>query len=195
MVKAILPAVRALIVLTLLVGVIYPLLVTVGGQVFFAREANGSLIEVDGIIVGSELVGQQSDDPRYFWWRPSAVDYMQGSNLEALGSSGATNYGVTNETLDTLVTERQTAFVDANDLPDSVDVPAEMLFASGSGLDPHISPAAARLQIDRVAEARDLDREQVADLVERYVEKPQLGFLGEPRVNVLRLNIALDALE
>lgn len=195
MLKAILSAARALLVLTLLTGVVYPLVVTGITQVVFAEQANGSLIEVDGVIVGSELIGQQTNDPRYFWWRPSAVDYMLGTDAANLGSSGATNFGATNETLDALVDERRTVLIEANNVSDATTIPDDLLFASGSGLDPHISPEAARLQVERVAAARNLDATQVADLVEQFVEPPQLGVLGEPRVNVLRLNLALDALE
>jgi K+-transporting ATPase ATPase C chain len=120
---------------------------------------------------------------------------MQGSNPDALGSSGATNYGPGSAALAELVAQREADFRAANDVPADIAVPADMLFASGSGLDPHISPEAARLQINRVAEARGLSREQVASLVEQYVEAPQLSILGQPRVNVLMLNLALDALE
>ncbi len=192
--NTILSAVRALAVLTLLTGVLYPLLITGIAQVLFPHQANGSLIKVEDVVVGSELIGQQTDDPRYFWWRPSAVNYMLGSNPENLGSSGASNYGATNETLSNLVVERQTAFSSANDIGENGVVPVEMIFASGSGLDPHISPESARLQIDRVAEVRSIDRALIAELVEDYIEMPQLGFLGEARVNVLQLNLALDAL-
>jgi K+-transporting ATPase ATPase C chain len=120
---------------------------------------------------------------------------MLGSSPDALGSSGATNQGGTNQTLAENVSAREAAFREANNLPNDVTVPVEMLFASGSGLDPHISPEAARLQVDRVAAVRGLDRETVASLVEQYIEMPQLGFLGQPRVNVLLLNLALDELE
>jgi K+-transporting ATPase ATPase C chain len=120
---------------------------------------------------------------------------MQGATLNNLGSSGATNYGWTSATLANEVAQRHADFRQQNDLSDSVPVPDEMLFASGSGLDPHISPEAARLQIDRVASARGLDPETVAALVEQHIEMPQFGFLGQPRVNVLRLNLALDAIE
>jgi K+-transporting ATPase ATPase C chain len=120
---------------------------------------------------------------------------MQGSTLNNLGSSGATNYGWTSMLHAGEVAERQANFRQQNGLSDSVAIPEEMVFASGSGLDPHISPDAARLQIDRVTAVRGLDRETVAALVEQHLELPQFGFLGQPRVNVLRLNLALDALE
>lgn len=192
--QSILSATRALVVLTLLTGVIYPLVVTAAAQIIFPNQANGSLIEIDGQIVGSELIGQQTEDMRYFQWRPSAVDYMLGADANRPTSSGATNYGATSSTLADLIAQRRDAFADANGV-NAVAVPDDMLTASGSGLDPHISPAAARLQIDRVANARGLDRGQVAQLVEQYTEAPQLGILGEPRVNVLLLNIALEALD
>jgi K+-transporting ATPase ATPase C chain len=145
--------------------------------------------------VGSALIGQPNSDALYFWGRPSAVNYMGGSSADSLGLSGGSNYGSTSAALKTLVAEREAAFRAAHNLPESVPVPADMLFASGSGLDPHISPEAARLQVDRVAEARGLDRQIVAALVEQQVEAPQLGFLGQPRVNVLLLNLALDGLQ
>ena len=188
-------AFRMLLVLTILTGVIYPLVVTLAAQVIFPAQANGSLVTVDDEIVGSELIGQISDDPRYFWSRPSAVDYMQGSSPDALGSSGATNYGNTNATLAEQVAAHEAAFREANAIPEDMAVPVEMLYASGSGLDPHISPEAARMQIGRVAEARALSRETVVRLVEHLVEPPQFGILGQPRVNVLLLNLTLDQLQ
>ena len=188
-------ALRMLAIMILLTGVIYPLFVTLVAQVFYTDQANGSLLTRDSQVIGSALIGQQTDDPRYFWWRPSAVEYMQGSTLNNLGSSGATNYGWTSMLHAGEVAERQANFRQQNGLSDSVAIPEEMVFASGSGLDPHISPDAARLQIDRVTAARGLDRETVVALVEQHLELPQLGFLGQPRVNVLRLNLALDALE
>lgn len=193
--KIVWQALRMLLVLTILTGVIYPLAVTLAAQGVFPAQANGSLVTVNGEVIGSVLIGQQNNDPRYFWSRPSAVDYMQGSSPEAPGSSGATNYGRTNATLAEEVAARETTFREANSVPAGIRVPAEMLYTSGSGLDPHISPEAARLQIRRVAEARGLSRETVARLVEQFVEPPQLGFLGQPRVNVLLLNLALDQLQ
>lgn len=193
--RNILSALRALGLLTVLTGLIYPLLVTGLAQIVFPHQANGSLIELDGVIIGSELVGQQTTDARYFWSRPSSVGYMLGSDSETIGSSGASNFGGTNETLKTLINDRRIAFAEANGLLNTMTVPGDILFASGSGLDPHISPEAARLQIERVAEARDIDTERIAELVESFIELPQLGFLGEPRVNVLLLNMALDELD
>jgi potassium-transporting ATPase KdpC subunit len=186
---------RMLAVMTILTGVIYPLVVTGVAQIVFPYEANGSLITYDDIVVGSELIGQQTNDPAYFWWRPSAVNTMQGTTPEQLGSSGASNAGWTNAAFTDVVAERSAAFRSDNLLNDDTEIPADMVFASGSGLDPHISPEAAYLQVTRVADARGLDTQAVTQLVDTYVESPQLGFLGEPRVNVLLLNLALDELQ
>ncbi len=188
MIKHLRTASLMLILLILLTGVIYPMVITLAAQIIFPRQANGSLEKQGETVIGSALIGQQNNDRRYFWGRPSAIEYNPLP-------SGGSNLSLTNETLQAAVTEREATFRTANHVPDTVPVPADMLFASGSGLDPHISPEAARLQIGRVAEARGLDREQVAALVERQVEGPQFGFLGQPRVNVLLLNRALDALE
>jgi K+-transporting ATPase ATPase C chain len=193
--KALRPALIIFVSLTLITGVIYPLLVTLFAQLIFPVQANGSLITADNQIVGSTLIGQMTDDPRYFWSRPSAVNYMAGASLDAPVASGATNSSSTNGNLAESVVTREALFRTANNVPDNVAVPVEMLFASGSGLDPHISPEAARLQIDRVAAACGLERDIVASLVEQHVESPQWGFFGQPRVNVLLLNLALDELQ
>jgi K+-transporting ATPase ATPase C chain len=193
MFKHFLPALRLLIILTVLTGVLYPLILTLASQAAFPAQANGSLVEIDGQLRGSTLIGQTHSDPRYFWGRPSAVDYMSGSSPDALGSSGASNQGMTNAALVAAVEERAAAFRAAHNLPAEAEVPREMLLASGSGLDPHISPEAARLQVGRVAAARGLTAEAVTALVEEHIEPPQLGLFGQPRVNVLRLNLALDA--
>ena len=184
-----------LVVMTILTGVIYPLVVTGVAQVAFPYQANGSLITHDDVVVGSELIGQQTNDPAYFWWRPSAVNYMQGTTPKQLGSSGATNAGWTSAALADSVAQRSAAFISDNLLNDDTEIPVDMVFASGSGLDPHISPEAAYLQVARVASERRLDAEAVSELVDQYVEAPQVGFLGEPRVNVLLLNLALDELQ
>lgn len=195
MLKLLLPAARMLLVLTMLTGIFYPLMMTLVVQVAFPAQANGSLVIVDGVTIGSSLIGQAIDDPRYFWSRPSAENTMLDSSLDALGSSGATNYGSTSAALAADAAAREMDFREINNIPDNVSVPVEMLFASGSGLDPHISPDAARLQVERVAAARGLNREAIAILVEQHIEAPQLGFLGQPRVNVLLLNLALDRLQ
>ncbi len=186
---------RMLIILTVLTGFIYPGIVTALATPFFSVQATGSILDVDGVVVGSTLIGQANQAADYFWPRPSAVNYMDGSNASALGSSGASNAGQSSATLATQVAERAAAFRAANGLPPDVVLPADVLFASGSGLDPHISPQAAHLQVARVAAARGLEPATVAALVDQYTEGPQLGFLGEPRVNVLLLNLALDRVE
>lgn len=191
--KQLVIAARMLLVLTLITGVMYPLSITSLAQFLFPTEANGSLLIMEGVTVGSSLIGQTTNDPRYFWSRPSAVNTMLGSSLDALVSSGATNLGGTSADLARVVAKREAAFRALHNLPDDIAVPIEMLFASGSGLDPHISPEAARLQVERVATARGLEREIVTALVEAHIEAPTLDFLGQPRVNVLLLNLALDA--
>lgn len=193
--QQLLSAARMLLVLTLLTGVLYPVSMTVLAQLLFPQQANGRLLTVNDQVVGSALIGQSTADMGYFWSRPSAVGYMQGSTLAEPGTSGATNLSSTSADLAQEVAQREAAFRQAHNLPPDVAIPVEMLFASGSGLDPHISPQAARLQVGRVAQARHLPPEQVAALVEAHIEGPQIGFLGQPRVNVLVLNLALDELQ
>lgn len=189
--RTLLASARMLLVLTALTGALYPLAVTVIAQIFVPRSANGSLIEIGGRVVGSELIAQRFRSKKYFWPRPSAVD-------ENPFPSGASNDGPTSDALRTLVQKRRLSFLAGNDLPEETAVPNDMLFASGSGVDPDISPAAARLQIGRVARARSLDDRQMnalSDLVSRHTEGPQFGLFGEPRVNVLLLNVDLDSLK
>ena len=181
------PALIVLIVLTVVTGVIYPVIVTVIAQVVFPHQANGSLIVRDGKVIGSTLIGQPFDDPKYFWGRPSATSPFP---YNAASSSGS-NLSPTNPALVKSVQERVDA-LRAADPGNTLPVPVDLVTASGSGLDPHISPAAALYQVNRVAKARNLDPSVVRDLVERHIEGRQLGFLGEPRVNVLALNLALD---
>jgi potassium-transporting ATPase KdpC subunit len=181
------PALIVLIVLTVVTGVIYPVIVTVIAQGVFPHQANGSLIVKDGKVVGSTLIGQPFDDPKYFWGRPSATSPFP---YNAASSSGS-NLSPTNLALVKSVQERVDA-LRAADPGNTLPVPVDLVTASGSGLDPHISPAAALYQVNRVAKARNLEPAVVRDLVERHIEGRQLGFLGEPRVNVLALNLALD---
>jgi K+-transporting ATPase ATPase C chain len=195
MVRQLRAALVAFVLLTVITGVLYPLLITGVGQVLFPVQANGSLVERDGSVVGSSLIGQTTDDASYFWWRPSAVNAMVGSMPDALIASGGSNAGWTNASLADSVQQRADAFRQANNLPAEADVPEDMLFASASGLDPHISPEAAALQIDRVANVRGISRELVESLVLQNTERPQFGILGQPRVNVLLLNLALDELD
>ena len=173
------------VVCTILVGVIYPLVITGMAQLAFRDKANGSLIERDSKIIGSELLAQPFTGAKYFWPRPSVGNY-------ATVPSSASNYGPTSAALQSNVTARAAAFRAANKLAADVPVPADMVFASGSGLDPHISPEAARLQVARVAATRNVSEDSVIALVEKFIEPPQWGVFGEPRVNVLLLNLALD---
>lgn len=184
-------ALRMLLGLTLLTGILYPLLMTFAARAVFPRQANGSLITRNGKAAGSTLLAQKFTNDAYFWPRPSAADY-------ATVPSGASNKGPTAADLEAIVTDRAAAFRAAHDLAADETVPSDMLFASGSGLDPHVSPEAARLQIERVANARGFTSEQkrrLAALVEQCIEPPQLGFLGKPRVNIVLLNLALDRLK
>jgi K+-transporting ATPase ATPase C chain len=178
----------ALVVFTVLVGLAYPLVMFGIGQVVFGGGADGSLVRgPGGRVVGSSLIGQAFDQPGYFWGRPSAA----GDGYDA-GASGASNLGPTSRKLAVTVAERVDALLAAHPGATAADIPAELVTASGSGLDPHISPAAAEFQVERVAAARRLDPERVRELVGEHTQGRDLGFLGEPRVNVLRLNLALD---
>jgi K+-transporting ATPase ATPase C chain len=175
------------LVLTLITGVAYPLLVTAAAQVVFPWQANGSLIVRDGKIVGSALLGQSFDEPKYFWGRPSATSPMP-YNAE---SSNASNLGPTNPALVEAVRQRVKA-LRAADPTNRAPIPVDLATTSASGLDPHISPAAAEFQIARVARARGWDETAVRGLVAQHTEGRTLGLLGEPRVNVLELNLAMD---
>lgn len=184
------PAVSMLLVMTLITGIAYPLLATGVAQVLFPHQANGSLIEKDGKPIGSALIGQSFDDPRYFWGRPSATTPQPNNGTASNGS----NLGPSNSALRDAVRQRIDALHNAD--PDSTaPVPVELVTASGSGLDPEISPAAAQYQVARVARVRHLGAEQVQALVAKFTQGRQLGVLGEPRVNVLQLNLALDDLQ
>jgi K+-transporting ATPase ATPase C chain len=181
------PALLVLLLLTLVTGVAYPLLVTGIAQVVFPSQAQGSLIVKGGKIVGSRLIGQPFDDPKYFWSRPSATSPF----ADNAGLSSGSNLSPTNPDLVKAVQVRVDA-LRAADPRNTAPVPVDLVTASGSGLDPHISPAAAFYQAPRVAKARKLPPEKVRELVERHIEGRFLGFLGEPRINVLALNLALD---
>ena len=181
------PALILLVMLTAVTGIVYPLAVTGISQLLFRAEANGSLIVQDGKAVGSRLIGQPFSDPKHFWSRASATSPYP---YNAASSSGS-NQGPTNPALVEAVSGRIKALQDA-DPGNQLPIPIDLVTASGSGLDPHISPAAAEYQVSRVAKARNLDAAKVRELVAKHTEGRQWGFLGEPRVNVLELNLALD---
>ena len=183
------PALVALLGLTLITGIVYPLAVTGIAKAAFPKQANGSLMVRNGQPVGSSLIGQPFDDPRYFWGRLSATSPVP---YNAQSSSGS-NLGPSNKALLDAVKGRIDA-LKAVDPDNSAPIPVDLVTASGSGLDPHISPAAARYQVGRVARARHLDEGRVTELVARHTRGPQLGILGEATVNVLELNLDLDAL-
>lgn len=190
MISILRPAAVLLGVFTLVAGIAYPLAVTGVAQVAFPAQANGSLLEHGGQVVGSALIGQSFDDARYFWGRPSATS---PAPYDARASTGS-NLGPSNPALIASVGDRVAALRAAHPEHAAESVPVDLVTASGSGLDPHISPAAALFQVGRVARARGLSEDRVRALVEAHVEGRSLGLLGEPRVNVLRLNLALDDL-
>jgi len=191
MLKLTAQAIRQTIFWTLATGIVYPAALTALAQVAFKKQADGSLVMRDGKLVGSELLAQQFQGPAYFWPRPSAASY--GTGPSGLSASSGSNLGPTSAQLQTNVRTNAKALRDAHKLAADAPVPADLVYASASGLDPHISPDSARFQIARVAAARGIGEDKVRALVERFVEPPQWGFLGEPRVNVLLLNLALDA--
>ncbi|WP_087724767.1 potassium-transporting ATPase subunit KdpC [Pandoraea sp. PE-S2T-3] len=183
------PMLSLFVVLSVITGLVYPLVVTGIGRVAFSREASGSLIYKDGKPVGSSLIGQNFDEPKYFWGRLSATAPMPDNGL----ASGGSNYGPLNPALADAVKGRIAALREA-DPTAALPVPADLVTASASGLDPEISPAAAAYQVSRVAKARGLTPDAVQALVARYTQGRQWGIFGEPRVNVLKLNLALDGL-
>lgn len=188
MIQLTIQSIKQTLLWTLVVGMLYPLVITAVSQICFYHQANGSLIRRDHEIVGSVLLAQRFQDPRYFWSRPSAGNY-------ATVPSGASNLGPTSAVLQTNVTTNVPSLLAAHQKPVHTPVPSDLVFTSGSGLDPHISPEAARFQVARVAAARHLSGKDLESLVEQFTEPSQWGFLGEPRVNVLLLNVALDQLQ
>jgi len=189
--KTLIISIKIFLFFTLLTGVVYPLFVTGIAQVVFPTKANGSLIVKNNQVIGSELIGQQFDSTIYFSSRPSAVSYNPLP-------SGGSNYGLTNDKLKNLVADRRLAFNTLNQLDSLKEIPSEMLFASASGLDPHISPQAAILQVDRVAKSRNFTTAQKQELqqcISLLTESPQLLCLGESRINVLMLNLEIDKIK
>jgi K+-transporting ATPase ATPase C chain len=188
--KSVRTSIILILLFTVLTGLVYPFIVTGIAQLFFPRKANGSIVMKDGKPIGSELIGQPFSSPRYFWSRPSATSPFE---YNAAASSGS-NYGPMNPALLEATAKRVKDLKDA-DPQNTRPVPIDLVTTSGSGLDPHISVAAALYQIPRVARSRLLSEGKVQSVVDQYTEGRQWGFLGEPRVNVLKLNIALDGLD
>lgn len=179
-------SIKALLVFTLMTGVLYPLLVTAFAKIIYPEKSNGSLIRRGDTVIGSEWIGQKFSSPRYFQPRPSASDY-------GTMPSGASNLSATSEALRASVSDRKKAL--GSHGTGNTDIPSDLLTASGSGLDPHISPEAAQFQVDRILTERGLalsDRSRIIQMIEHSIEAPQLGFLGKSRVNVLKLNLLLD---
>lgn len=188
--KTLLVSLKIFLILTVLTGIVYPLFITGIAQLAFPKKANGSIIYKNNKAIGSSLIGQNFDSTIYFSSRPSAILYNPLP-------SGASNLGMTSAKLKNIVIDRKKRFLAFNHLDSLTIVPSEMLFASASGLDPHISPEAAMLQVERIALARQFDsaqKEKLVNLVNRSIEKPQFNLLGEPKINVLMLNIELDNL-
>lgn len=181
------PALMTLLLLTIITGLLYPLALTGVAQALFPRQANGSLIVQNGQVLGSSLIGQPFDDLKYFWSRPSATSPFPYN----AAASGGSNLGPTNPALIKAVQDR-VATLTAADPDNPLPIPVDLITASGSGLDPHLSPAAADYQVRRVARARGMDEDVVRRLVAEHTEGRQWGVLGEPRVNVLLVNLALD---
>jgi K+-transporting ATPase ATPase C chain len=189
--KSFITALKIFLVFTVLTGIIYPVIVTGIAQAAFPVKANGSLIMAGNTAIGSELIGQKFDSAIYFSSRPSAIFYNPLP-------SGGSNYGLTNSKLKTLVSERRKQFLAFNRLDSLSDIPSEMLFASASGLDPHTSPEAALMQVDRITTARNFNfsqKQTIIGIINELTEKPQLSLLGERRINILVLNMRINKLE
>jgi potassium-transporting ATPase KdpC subunit len=186
--KQIIITLKYFLIITVLTGIVYPLFISTISVLAFQDKASGSLIEKDGKVIGSKLIGQKFESEKYFWSRPSAVDYNPMP-------SGGSNYGPTSAALKKFYDDKEKYFNKKNSIKDASSVPNEMFFASASGVDPHISPASALLQVERIVKARNFNKtkkEIIAGLIDSLTEKPQFGFMGNEVVNVLLLNIALD---
>jgi K+-transporting ATPase ATPase C chain len=189
--RQIITGLKFLTLMIILTGIVYPGLVTVFTSLFFHREVQGSLIERNGIILGSKLIGQNFDSPKYFWSRPSINNYNPLP-------SGGSNLGLLNPLLKNKIIQREHTFLQTNNIEGDLYIPPEMVTASASGLDPHISPTAALLQVNRVARAREMNQirqDQLVSLINEFTEKRQFSLLGEPRINVFLLNLKIDSLK
>jgi K+-transporting ATPase ATPase C chain len=189
--KNLMIALKMFVALTVITGIIYPLVITGFAQIVFPYKANGSIVKLNDATIGSELIGQKFTSPRYFWGRPSAID---NNPLP----SGGSNLSPDSKALYDLVSARLDTIRKYQTVTDIKSVPQDLLFASASGVDPDISPEAAKFQIDRISGERGFNESQkleLANLVDKSVEKPQFGILGEPRVNVLKLNLELDKIK
>ena len=189
--RKLLKPLKYLLIMVMLTGLIYPLFITGVSQIIFPFRSNGSLLKKNGKIIGSELIGQKFDSSIYFWSRPSSTDYNPVP-------SGASNYGPTSEKLKQIVMQRKIEFCEKNGISDSTIVPLEMLFASGSGLDPHISPESAKIQAERVARVRNFNpgqRKKLMECIDNLTEHRGISIFGEKRVNVLLLNIETDSIK
>ncbi|AFY84498.1 K(+)-transporting ATPase subunit C [Oscillatoria acuminata] len=190
LIKDMLIGLRSTLILWVITAVIYPFFILFIGQVFVPNIANGSLIQNQGgEVVGSALIGQEFTEPGYFWSRPSVINYSQGEDAQPTGVSGASNLAPSNPELMTRITEEIADLTVAG-----VNPTGDLLYSSGSGLDPHITPEAAQVQVQRVATARGLSPSQIEDLISNHIESRFLGIFGEPGVNVLKLNLELDQL-
>jgi K+-transporting ATPase ATPase C chain len=190
MLRLIINAFAMLMVFTIITGLVYPLAMTGVAQVLFPFAANGSIIVQDGKPIGSALIGQSFTSTKYFHGRPSAA----GTDGYDATSSGGSNLGPTSKKLVSAVSDNIVKVRDENQLDEQIVIPSDLVLASGSGLDPDISPAAAKVQIKRIAKERGLSADEIRNLVESHIKERQLGILGEQRLNVLELNLALDAL-
>jgi potassium-transporting ATPase KdpC subunit len=184
-------ALKMLLAMTILTGIVYPLIITGLSQIVFPVRGNGSLVKIDGRVLGSELIGQRFDSIAYFWSRPSAIDYNPMP-------SGGSNLGPTSEKLKKQIQNNKNIFILKNMIKDTTRLPVEMITASASGIDPHISPGAALMQVDRIVKARKFDisqKQKVIDLVHNKTEKRQFSIFGEEKINVFHLNLELDKIK
>ena len=188
--KTFITALKLIVLMTIILGILYPLVITGITQAIFPHRAKGSLLVTEGKVIGSALIGQKFESERYFWPRPSAIDYNPLP-------SGGSNLGPTSAELQKQIASRRSMLLKAHALSEKTIIPLDLLFTSGSGLDPHISPEAAKFQVNRVARARGFDRNtenRLNQLIGEYTEPRTLLILGETRINVLKLNLALDSL-